>query len=299
LEGIEPEVFTHRVKHGQFFARITPSMKEKIIAELVAEGEIVAMVGDGVNDVRALKKSHVAIAVNEGSQITKDVADIILLDNSFASLPKAIDEGRDITQRVYAVAKIFFVKVIYLITLFLLAGFASFAFPISLRQTTWLGFIVVGVPTSLIAFKILKPSPTKNIQKGLIQYTLTAGVLGGLFMAVIMIITQLFLGDTVEASRTQVSLFASLFSTFILLQVHGINVYSWQSIARNFNSFVIIMLIGIVAILLPSYISPRAFQSAHLEHVDWLILAFGIAGSIVILRLLLKRVASLVEANQW
>jgi len=178
LINLEPEAFSLKVKQGQFFARITPSMKEQIISELVAQGELVAMVGDGVNDVRAMKKSHVAIAVNESSQVTKDVADIILLDNSFTSLPNAIEEGRDITQRVYAVAKIFFVKVIYLITLFLLAGFASFAFPISLRQTTWLGFIVVGVPTALIAFKILKPSPTKNIQKELIQYTLVSGVIG-------------------------------------------------------------------------------------------------------------------------
>ncbi len=299
LENIEPEVFSHRVKHGRFFARITPSMKEKIIAELVSQGELVAMVGDGVNDVRALKKSHVAIAVNEATQVTKDVADIILLDNSFASLPKAIEEGRDITQRVYAIAKIFFVKVIYLITLFLLAGFAGFAFPISLRQTTWLGFIVVGLPTTFITFKLLKPSVTKNIQKGLIQYTLTAGILGGLFMAVIMIITQLFLGNSVEASRTQVSLFASLFSTFILLQVHGISLYSWNSIVKNFSSFLIILAIGAIAIFVPSFLSPGAFQSAHLEHADWLILAFGIAGSIVLLRFLLKRVARLVEANEW
>lgn len=299
LENIEAEVFSHRVKHGNFFARITPSMKENIIAELVAQGELVAMVGDGVNDVRALKKSHVAIAVNEATQVTKDVSDIILLDNSFASLPKAIEEGRDITQRVYAVAKIFFVKVIYLITLFLLAGFASFAFPISLRQTTWLGFIVVGIPTALITFKILKPSPTKNIQKGLIQYTLTAGIIGGLFMAAIMIITQLFLGNNIETSRTQVSLFASLFSTFILLQVHGINIYSLASMKRNFSSFVIIMVIGLIAILFPSELTPRTFQSAHLENLDWLILAFGIAGSIVLLRFILKRVSTFVEANQW
>ncbi len=299
LVDVDPDEFSRKVKNGQFFARITPSMKERIIAELVAQGELVAMVGDGVNDVRALKKSHVAIAVNESSQITKDVADIILLDNSFASLPKAIEEGRDITQRVYAVAKIFFVKVIYLITLFLLAGFASFAFPISLRQTTWLGFIVVGVPTALITFKILRPSATKNIQKGLVQYTLTAGIIGGLFMALIMIATQLIFQNDIETSRTQVSLFASVFSSFILFQVHGINIFSFPSVKKNWPSFLIIAAIGAIAILFPSELTPRAFQSAHLDSLDWLILAFGIAGSIMLLRFILKRVARFVEANEW
>jgi hypothetical protein len=197
------------------------------------------------------------------------------------------------------VAKIFFVKVIYLITLFLLAGFASFAFPISLRQTTWLGFIVVGVPTALITFKILRPSATKNIQKGLVQYTLTAGIIGGLFMALIMIATQLIFKNDIETSRTQVSLFASVFSSFILFQVHGINIFSFPSVKKNWPSFLIIAAIGAVAILFPSEFTPRAFQSAHLDSLDWLILAFGIAGSIMLLRFILKRVARFVEANEW
>jgi hypothetical protein len=162
-----------------------------------------------------------------------------------------------------------------------------------------LGFIVVGIPTALITFKILKPSPTKNIQKGLIQYTLTSGIIGGLFMALIMISSQLFFWDNIETSRTEVSLFASLFSTFILLQVCGISVYSLSSIKRNIQSFLIIIFVGLVAILLPNELSPRAFQSAHLEHMDWLVLAFGIAGSIMLLRFILKRVARLVEANEW
>jgi cation-transporting P-type ATPase E len=290
LEDADAETFSVLVRTGHFFARITPEMKERIVAELIRQGEYVGMIGDGVNDVRALKRSQVAIVVNEGAQVAKDIADIILLDNAFTALPRAIEEGKDITQRVYAVAKIFFVKVIYLITLFLLAGFASFAFPISLRQTTWLGFIVVGIPTTLIAFKILQPSPTKNIQKGLIQYTLTAGVMGGVFMAVLMIVIQLVFQEDMESSRTQVSLFASLYSTFILFQVHGINLFSWQSIRKNLVSFLIILTIGFLAVLFPGRLAPGAFKSAHLDYADWLLLTFGIAGSVVLLRVILKKI---------
>ncbi len=295
LENATSGSFSQLVKQGQFFARITPAMKEKIVAELVSQGEIVAMVGDGVNDVRAMKEAHVAISVNAASQVTKDVADLILLDNSFASLPKAIEEGRDITQRVYAIAKIFFVKVIYLITLFLLAGFGSFGFPISLRETTWLGFIVVGIPTALITFKILKPRPTLNIQKDLIQYTLTSGVIGGLVMALIMIMTQLVFKDDLQTSRTQVSLFAALFSTFILFQVTGISIFHFASIKKNLVSFFIILTIGVIAVLFPAGITPGIFQSARLESIDWLVLAFAIGGSVLVLRFLLKRVGTLFE----
>lgn len=290
LENATQEAFSEIVKMGQFFARITPIMKEKIVSELVAQGEYVGMIGDGVNDVRALKRSHAAIVVNSGAQVAKDVADMILLDDAFTALPKAIEEGRDITQRVYAVAKIFFVKVVYLITLFLLAGFSSFAFPISLRQTTWLGFIVVGVPTALIAFKILHPTPTKHIQKGLVQYTLTAGIMGGIVMALLMIVEQLVLQESVAISRTQVSLFAALYSTFILFQVHGVNPFSWNSIRKNLNSFFIILTIGVIAILLPNFLARGAFQSERLHYTDWLFLAFGIAGSAMLLRFILKKI---------
>lgn len=298
LETADQSRFSQLVKLGQFFARVTPMMKEKIIAELVAQGEIVAMVGDGVNDVRAMKKSHVAIAVNAASQVTKDVADIVLLDNSFTSLPKAIEEGRDITQRVYAIAKIFFVKVVYLITLFLLAGYGGFGFPISLRETTWLGFIVVGVPTALITFKILKPRPTIHLQKELLQYTLTSGLLGGLVMALIMITTQLILRDDLQTSRTQVSLFASLFSTVILFQVMDVSIFHLASIKKNFFTFLLISLIGLVAVLFPIGISPGVFQTARLDQIDWLVLAFAIGGSILTLRFILKRVGRLYQINR-
>ena len=290
LENIKAENFSTKVKQGQFFARITPSMKERIISELISQGETVAMIGDGINDVEALKKSHIAIAVNDGAQITKDVSDMILLNNAFTTLPKAIEEGRDITQRIYAIAKIFFVKVIYLITLFLLAGFAGFTFPISIRQTTWLGFIVVGIPTALISFKVLDPIHTKNLQRDLIRYTLVAGIVGGFFMALIMIIAQLVFGETIESSRTQVSLFAALYSTYILFQIHGINPFVLRSIKQNAVSFIIISLIGVVAILLPSKLAPDIFHFYPLDSIDWLILSFGIAISLMLLRYIIKKI---------
>lgn len=290
LDAADEEEFQMLVKKGKLFARITPVMKERIITELVKQGEVVAMIGDGVNDVRALKKSHIAIAVNDAAQITKDVADMILLNNAFSALPKAIDEGKDITERVYAVAKIFFVKVVYLVILFLFAGFTNLAFPISLRQSTWLGFIVVGVPTALIAFKILKPIPTKETENSLIRYILTCGILGGLFMSLIMVIVQFFLHDGIASSRTQISLFASLYSTFILFQIHGISLFSFSPKRENITSFLLILIIGSVAVLFPLKLIQGVFQTTDFDYTDWLLLAFGIAGSMVVLRFLFKKV---------
>lgn len=298
LEAAGEERFRELVKRGSFFARITPSMKERIITELVRQGEVVAMIGDGVNDVRALKKSHIAIAVNDGAQITKDVADIILLNNSFSVLPKAIDEGRDITRRVYAVAKIFFVKVIYLVTLFISAGIANLPFPISLRQTTWLGFIVVGVPTALIAFKLLTPASIIPTQKSLIRYILTAGILGGLVMSAIMIVVQLILKEDSASSRTQVGLFAALYSMLILFQIHGISFFSFTSIRKHLNSFILLLLIGGIAIFIPRTFIHGVFQFTDFDYTDWILVAFGIAGSIGVLHFLLRKINTLGTLNK-
>ena len=294
LQAANEERFCELVEKGRFFARITPVMKERIIIELVKQGEVVAMIGDGVNDVRALKKSHIAITVNDSTQITKDVADMILLNNDFSILPKAIDEGRDIIQRVYAVAKIFFVKVVYLVTVFLFAGLANLAFPISLRQTTWLGFIVVGVPTALIAFKILKPAPTADTEKRLVHYVLTTGILGGFFMVLIMEFVQFFLHENITSSRTLISLFASLYSTFILFQIHGINLLSFTSMKKNLTSFLLIVIIGSIAILFPRTLIQSIFQFADFDYTDWLMLAFGIAGSMVVLNFLLRKIRTVI-----
>ena len=77
------------------FARIEPDTKRKLIAALKRQGQYVAMVGDGVNDVPALKEAHLAVAMNDGAQIAKDIADIVLLNNALTTLPLAFSEGRD------------------------------------------------------------------------------------------------------------------------------------------------------------------------------------------------------------
>lgn len=283
----EKNHFSLLIKEFHLFARISPQMKQKIVTDLVRQGEYVAMIGDGVNDVLALKAAHVAIAVNDGTQITKDISDIILLENAFSALPKALSEGKDITQRVYAVMTIFFVKVIYLITLIMLAGFASFAFPISLRQTTWLGFIMVGIPTTMIAFRLLQPKPIDNIRHDVAQYTILAGLIAGLAMSLIMIVLQIFLQEDLETSRTAITVFACLFGSIVLLNTVGIKSLSDAKYKKT--SLFIISIIGLIAVSVPLRIAPHLFRYSSLDASEWLILTFSIAVCVVVLRLVVTK----------
>lgn len=130
LEAMRESEFESAAWEGDLFARVEPETKRKLIAALKRRGAFVAMVGDGVNDVPALKEAHLALVMNDGAAISKDVGDMVLLNNAMSTLPLALAEGRAITQSIYATSKIFLIKNVYSIVFFLLAGFMAMPFPI-------------------------------------------------------------------------------------------------------------------------------------------------------------------------
>ncbi len=251
LEKLSEHDFEETVFQSNVFARITPSMKRRIIQCLNDQGFYTAMVGDGVNDVAALKAADVAIAMNDGAQITKDVADLVLLENAFAVLPDAMVEGHEITQRLYAVAKIFFIKVVYLSVFFLLIGFTGFSFPLSLRQSTWIAFITVGVPTALIALRFLNPLHSKSFAREVVQYSFFGGVVAGLVMTVMPIVLAQFAMSDVTLSRTVVTMFACFFGTYVLFDIHGFQIRHPRTFLENWSSALIILFLGVIGILVP------------------------------------------------
>ena len=261
-------------------------MKEKIIGILMHQNSNVGMIGDGVNDVLALKKARVSVAMNNGAQIAKEVSDIILLDNAFSTLPTAIEEGRDITARIYAIAKIFFVKVTYFMVLFFLVGFANLPFPISLRQTTLLGFIITFIPIMLITFKILRPAAQHRASKEVTEYTLIAGSIGGLAMTYLTVVIITFFGQSIELSRTLITIFAALYSTVIFLSIMGISIFKLSSIKQNIFATILIISLGLLAILLPFRFAPHLFNLVSLKAYHWLILAVLVSFCALLLSIL-------------
>ncbi len=105
-----------------------------------------------------------------------------------------------------------------------------------------------------------------------------------------MIIEQIVLQEDPDTSRTQLSIFAALFTTLVLFQVMGIDPFSWKSLKKSWQSSCILGLIGAVAILLPSEVIPTLFQFTPLENIDLLVLAFGVAGCVVLLRFILEKI---------
>jgi cation-transporting ATPase E len=133
------------------FGRISPQQKERLVGALRSRGHYVAMVGDGVNDVLSLKQANLGIAMESGSAATRNVADIVLLKDSFGALPATFTEGRRIRSGMQDILKLFMVRVFSVAMLLAAALALQAGFPFSPRQISILSTLTVGVPVFFLA----------------------------------------------------------------------------------------------------------------------------------------------------
>ena len=133
------------------FCRIQPQQKKALVEALVAAGRYVAMIGDGVNDVPALKQARMAVAMGSGTQVTKGVADVVLLKDEFSRLPEAVGEGRRIARNIHRLGRLYMTKSVYAATLIILVAVPGFAFPFLPRHLTMAAFLTIGIPSFVLA----------------------------------------------------------------------------------------------------------------------------------------------------
>ncbi|MDY3706819.1 cation-translocating P-type ATPase [Vagococcus lutrae] len=135
------------------FGRVTPQQKQILVQEFKAAGRVVAMTGDGVNDVLALREADCSIAMAEGDPATRQIANLVLLDSDFTSLPEVLFEGRRVVNNVTKVASIFFIKTIYSFFLSILCAITAVAFPFVPIQITLLDLAIEGYPSFFLSFE--------------------------------------------------------------------------------------------------------------------------------------------------
>jgi cation-transporting P-type ATPase E len=158
------------------FGRIAPEQKERIVASLRRQGRYVAMIGDGVNDARALKTAQVGVAMRSGSAVTRDVADIILTDDSFAALLPAQQEGRRIINGIATSMQVFLVRVATQGLVILAVTMLGLGFPYSPTQVG-LTLLTVGVPTLFLTAWARPTAPDPHLLASLARFVLPAAVI--------------------------------------------------------------------------------------------------------------------------
>ena len=146
LESLDDAGLADAVGRATIFGRVPPSLKARLVEALRGAGYWVAMVGDGVNDVLSLKQAHLGISMQSGSQATRAVADMVLLEDSFSALPTAVVEGQRIISGMQDSLHLFLARAMYMSLVILGAALLGLAIPVSPRHNTVLGLLTVGVP---------------------------------------------------------------------------------------------------------------------------------------------------------
>ncbi|MFF1694782.1 HAD-IC family P-type ATPase [Streptomyces sp. NPDC058257] len=161
------------------FGRVTPQQKRDMVGALQSHGHTVAMTGDGVNDVLALKDADIGVSMGSGSEATRAVAQIVLLNNSFATLPSVVAEGRRVIGNITRVATLFLVKTVYSVVIALLVVCSQVEYLFLPRHLTLLSTLTIGVPAFFLALAPNKERAKPHFVRRVMRYAIPGGVVAG------------------------------------------------------------------------------------------------------------------------
>lgn len=170
------------------FGRVTPEQKCRLIRAMQKNGHTVAMTGDGVNDVLALKEADCGIAMASGSQAACQIAQLVLLNSDFQSMPAIVGEGRRVINNIQRAASLFLVKNIFSLLLSLVSLFAGFPYPLLPLQLSLIGSLTIGIPSFFLA---LEPNNSR-VEGHFLSNVFYKALPGGLTNLVLVLGVELF-----------------------------------------------------------------------------------------------------------
>jgi cation-transporting P-type ATPase E len=259
------------VASNHVFGRVTPNQKQAMVAALQSQGHVVAMTGDGVNDVLALKDADIGIAMGNGSPATKAIAELVLLDNKFSRMPDVLSEGRRVIANIERVASLFIVKNVYSLVLVLALTALAFPYTFLPRHLTILSAFTIGIPAFFLA---LAPN-NKRYVPGFLSRVLRFSIPAGGIMAALLLLNYILL----TARHASLELLGTTSSIIVML----IGLWIIICLARPFKVWkasLVIMLCASFAVILAW---PTARQLAGYQlmqpYISWSLLA-GAAGCV-------------------
>ncbi|MCB1295508.1 MAG: HAD-IC family P-type ATPase [Gordonia sp.] len=250
----DPDELAGIVEDGVTFGRVRPDQKRAMVKALQSRGDTVAMTGDGVNDVLALKDADIGVAMGSGSSASRSVAQIVLLDNKFATLPYVVGEGRRVIGNIERVSNLFLTKTVYAVLLALFIGIGgvigwlfdidSISYPFQPIHMTISNWFTIGVPAFILS---LAPN-NERARTGFVRRVLSQAVPNGIIVGLCTFVTfvivnpggtgpQLGAEDSVDLTPDQTQA-----ATATLLTLIAVAWYVLVVVARPYNWWKIVLL---------------------------------------------------------
>ena len=211
----DPHDLADLMESRSVFGRVNPTQKREMVRALQSRGHVVAMTGDGVNDVLALKESDIGIAVGGGAPASRAVAQLVLIDGRFATLPEIVGEGRRVTSNIERVANLFITSAVYALGLSLAIVLSSLPFPFLPRHLTLVGSLTVGIPAFFLALAPSRRRARPGFVPRVLKFALPTGAVATLATFAGYWLSDLE-GSTITESRTTATLILAAIGLFAL-----------------------------------------------------------------------------------
>ncbi|MEA2567736.1 MAG: cation-transporting P-type ATPase [Actinomycetota bacterium] len=258
----DPESLAQAMESNSVFGRVTPPQKRDMVRALRGRGHVVAMTGDGVNDVLALKEADLGVAMGSGTAATRAVAQAVLLDDNFAAMPDVVAEGRRVIANVERTGSLFLTKTVYVFLLALCVGLAGVAFPFLPRHLTLAGSLTIGIPGFFLA---LEPNSTRSrpgLLSRLLRFAVPAGSIAAAATLAAYALARQLQPEELEVARTAAT---------ITLTVCGLSILTLLARPRSpaHDLLVGLLGLGLAAALAVPFL--RTFFDLHLpDAATWI-----------------------------
>lgn len=243
----DPEELADAVERNSVFGRVGPQQKRDLVGALQSRGHIVAMTGDGVNDVLALKDADIGVGMGSGSPATRAVAQIVLLNNNFASLPSVVAEGRRVIGNIERVANLFLTKTVYSVLMAIVIVIAQVPYPFLPRHITLIGTLTIGVPAFFLALAPNSERARSNFVGRVLRFAVPAGALAAAATSVAYLFARSVYDDNLDAETSAATL--ALFLTALWALAIIARPYTWWRVL-----LVLTMAVSFAVVLVVPYL---------------------------------------------
>ncbi len=283
--GEDEDSLRGALESSSVLGRVKPGQKLAGVRALQAAGHVVAMVGDGVNDVQALKQADLGIAMGSGSQASRSVARVVLLDGTFAAVPQMLAEGRRVIANIERVAGLFVTKTVYAAIIAVVVGVAGITYPYFPRHLTIISTLTIGVPGFFLALAAGAPRAQPGFTRRVLSFAVPAGVAVAAAALVSYAIARGTSGVSLTAQRTTAT-----------LALFAVGIWVLGLVARPLNAVKIVLIGAMVAGLVLLLAFPLGRRVFTLELPPGAVLV--VCAAVVVAAIVTLTIWRLIQENQ-